>query len=218
MNIFQDGVNWEILREESDGWRHLTTASQPVVEIKGLSGSIWGTEEFRRRVFQSDEPLVRNMFLLQSMDNNERSLARFSLSTTFVPEKRGAQAGILLYHDDLNYIKLVIEGNTDGSTMIILAVQEAGAAEVVAMKSEMKNSTDTPMLLSFEKNETNNSKYVAKLNHEPLLSENGEVAHFNIPSLKPLKPAFMAHSFEGVSSPHASEWARFSDPELIFSD
>ena len=44
----------------------------------------------------------------------------------------GEQAGLLLYLDDENYVKLVVEGMRDGSVKICFGIKNAGAASIVS--------------------------------------------------------------------------------------
>lgn len=104
-----------------------------MVKIFGEEGSIWGTAELRKVWFPDQEsPPVSNILCTEEpisfAHNYDQS---FSIEFDFVPNKHGAQAGVLLYFNDLNYVKYVIEGNRTGGTMLLVARQIAGEPKVL---------------------------------------------------------------------------------------
>lgn len=196
---------WEIVREEKIGWKH---DEDGALSIFGKTGSIWGTREFRLEHFHVDEPPVVNIFLANDGDNSVRG---FSLDVKCFPKIHGGQAGIVYYVDDLNYVKLVLEGNKSGGTMIILAVQADGEAEVSHKVGAYENDGASfhPLQLRFL---PVSDLEVGLAIH---ISGNGfnEVIHSD-KVVRNGRFGFMAHSLEAsIESEH--RWASFRNPSLL---
>lgn len=123
-----------------------------------------------------------------------------STSVVFVPKAHGAQAGVLLYSDDTCYVKLVVEGNKVGHTMIIFAVQYNSHPEVISKLQDFPND-GCPISLQLSLTSTGLSATV-----------NGNILEINqqsdvltsIACAPGLRAAIMAHSFE-----LEKDWASF---------
>eukprot|EP00051_Salpingoeca_urceolata_P033506 m.20937 g.20937 ORF g.20937 m.20937 type:complete len:243 (+) comp6312_c0_seq2:1452-2180(+) len=127
-NVDVAGARW--VREQPEHWR----VKGKVLDIEGLEGSIWATAEFRKQVFNDDAGPVNNVLVTP--------VAAAGGATTTVRVKtrtphHGAQAGLLLYASDADWVKLVVEGaKTAGHTMIVLA-QQSDFKPVVLAKAKL---------------------------------------------------------------------------------
>ena len=146
------GYEWRVIREEPSCWEIQTdqTSNNNTLHLQGVNGSIWATEAYRRKHYYKSEadvePAVKNIFILQSDFKLPPRISRsccmccfssilplhnrmhttnycFGISVQFIPKHYNAQAGILLYADDCNYVKLVVEGAKDSGTMVVFAIQ-----------------------------------------------------------------------------------------------
>ena len=99
------------------------------ISLRTLPGSIWGTHESRRRVGFSYSPAVSNIFVFKNVVAS--TITAYSLDVQYAPSVWGDQAGILIYIDDLNWIKLVIEGNRINNVDVILAKSVDGKPDVI---------------------------------------------------------------------------------------
>lgn len=190
------GVSWSVVRESRASWR--LTSEESILEIEGMEGSIWGTPELRLSQYGSSEEPVQNIFCFEGAP-----FQSFSATVCILPLKHGAQAGILVYVDDMNYIKLVVEGDKNGGTMIILAAQIDGLPSVLAKIEHVENDGSRAFCLSFNLTEDGQMLF-ASLDGEKILPA------CNVPSGegKTIKPALMAHSLG------PDNWARLVNFEI----
>jgi regulation of enolase protein 1 (concanavalin A-like superfamily) len=120
--MFPTKSDWRWIREAPESWK----SDGSCLELEGLAGSIYGTPEFQEATFGQKSPLVQNILL-----NSAPLKESVSVNVEFTPKIFGAQAGIVLYVDDDNYIKLVLEGNQTGGSMIVLGKEVNGEPNVV---------------------------------------------------------------------------------------
>ena len=138
-------ILWVWVRENASNWRAI---GQSALEIYGSEGSIWGTSDMRKIWFPGqDDKLVENILRIERPVTNDNQ--DFSVSITFSPSKYGAQAGILLYQNDLNYVKFVMEGNKKGGIMLIVARQIDGQPEALNKIDISEVCTTVSRTLSF---------------------------------------------------------------------
>ena len=123
-------------------------------------------------------------------------------AVSLVPRAHGAQAGVLLYEDDLNYVKLVVEGDKVGGTMIVLAAQIDGVPKVLAKLEDFPND-GTAIALSLSAGES--GELTASANEIALagVGKDEAIAIF-LASGRRLRATVMAHSFEAEE-----KWASF---------
>eukprot|EP00301_Raphidiophrys_heterophryoidea_P011097 c16603_g1_i1.p1 GENE.c16603_g1_i1~~c16603_g1_i1.p1 ORF type:complete len:225 (-),score=62.57 c16603_g1_i1:81-704(-) len=124
------------IREDKDNWQG---SADGEFEISCVQGSIWGSPESRLKNFGADDGLAKNI-LVQETGAQAGEKVQGVVTIEFVPDNYGAQAGILVYKDDGNYVKFVIEGNKTGGAMILLAEQINFNPRVV---NKVDVSTDT---------------------------------------------------------------------------
>ena len=104
---------WTWVHEEPTAWM----ISDGNLKLRTLPGTLWG-----------DLNNAHN-FLLRSVENFEAGLVT-RVKVTNAPQLMGEQAGLIWYHDDDNYIKLVKE-SLEGVQWIVLAREEGGQAVLI---------------------------------------------------------------------------------------
>ena len=116
--LFEDRLDaapagdWEWIRPARDGWWVLDRALQ----IKALPGTLCRDANDARNVLLRPAPAPA---------------FAVDVVVTSNPQTDAEQAGLVLYHDDDNYIKLVRE-YLDGRTYVVMAREDDGEFEVVA--------------------------------------------------------------------------------------
>lgn len=201
-----NNLPWTLIRENTPNWKVSSTDSSSLLSIYGTDGSIWGTKEFRIRVFGADSPPVQNISLLA----NDASITTTSLSVEiqFQPSKHGSQAGIVFYQDDLNWVKLVYEGNKTHGTMVIFAIQVDGEAEILHKVSDIENPKNTflPMKLELVQNDSNGTVFA--------ISGVGFNERITTPKFIPNgRLGVMAHTFDDAVE-EVDRWATFRNPSI----
>jgi len=186
---FQNWKEWSIIREAPKSWRVDSTG---VLEIEGLEGSIWGTPELRMEQFNSTEGPVSNIFCFTKFtDFGNVKLESFSVSVSFVPKSHGEQAGILLYANDLNWVKLVVEGNKTGDTMITLASQDDGNPKVLGKILNVENDGSRKFRLGLRIVE--GSSVEATVDNERISTSSSCILPTGAEKFE-IRPAVMGHS------------------------
>ena len=143
-----DSNRWTWVREDAQGWK--MDEARGCLCIKTQAGSIWGV--FGRsnpasNTLIAPAPAVKPSSSSSSSGDGEEGSAAaavaaaaaaavapfsFSVGVSLTITSWGEQAGLVLYADDDNWIKLVLEGARDGSTVALLGVSAAGQPSVVA--------------------------------------------------------------------------------------
>lgn len=216
--------SWDIIRSEPSSWRLTSrkahnssgsttseekeTQNVSILSIFGNEGSIWGTREFRLAVFHVDEGPVKNIFLLPPPSSSSQSLA---IDVRMKPCKHGSQAGILYYIDDLNWIKLVYEGNKTNSTMLILAINLNGDASVVRKVDPLPIMNDGNQFLHLRLQVLQPSSGMSLLYSASNLPE--ERVEMEKSLTGEGRFGLMAHSFSEASE-EFYRWADFQNPSL----
>lgn len=118
-----DGWNW--LREDTNDW----IVHRDGLHIRALPGTLWGKQNNARNLLLRPAP-AGDFAAEVTVDN--------------APGVPSEQAGLLLYGDDDNYIKLVKEMVKDGSIRVVFAREESGKAKVVR---EVPFATGTEVVL-----------------------------------------------------------------------
>jgi hypothetical protein len=194
---------WTWIREDSNHFSFANTNNE--LKIFGKEGSIWGTEEFRQRVFGSPGNLVENILLNDSNANSEQVI---SAEIKMFPSKYGSQAGILLYADDHNYVKFVLEGNKKNGTMIVIAEQYNGEADVRSKVDVIENdgSVFIPLTLQVIIKSEEETELRASYGAESL-------PPVTIHTIKNAKFGIMAHSFEDAVD-EERRWAHLKNVKI----
>ena len=104
---------WTWVHEEPTAWM----ISDGNLKLRTLPGTLWG-----------DLNNAHN-FLLRSVENFEAGLVT-RVKVINAPQLMGEQAGLIWYHDDDNYIKLVKE-SLEGVQWIVLAREEGGQPALI---------------------------------------------------------------------------------------
>jgi hypothetical protein len=217
-SVVWNDIEWECIRESPVDWKVIEDEKNhsQILSLFGIEGSIWGTREFRIQQFHVDEPSVRNIFLTSTSSiNAEVPFSSFSVEVKFIPLKHGSQAGIVYYIDDMNYVKLVLEGDKLGRTMVILAVQHHGEPEVIYKLADLVNDGKTFIPLSLTVSSTPSSSSSSS-NEGMKLHISGN--NFNEIIFTPKvivngRFGVMAHSFESAID-EVDRWAHFINPIL----
>lgn len=203
---FKSWSRWHKVREVEGSWRIDDTEK---LEIEGLEGSIWGTPELRLEQFGSSEGPVPNIFFFKNFTDIENmSAVSFAVSVHLLPKKHGEQAGILLYGDDMNWVKLVVEGNKRGGTMIVLASQENGDPQVVGKVDDVENDGTQAFRLSLRV--MGGRTVEAAVDDAPIATSSPCTIPNCAVGMK-MMPAVMAHSFG------PDTWASFRGQEVMWS-
>lgn len=126
MGLDQD---WTWVHEDPAAWR----ITDGILEMRTLPGSLWG-----------DSNNAHN-FLLRSVENFEAGLVT-RVKVVNAPQLMGEQAGLIWYHDDDNYIKLVKE-SLEGVEWIVLAREESGQAELINKSRISVESAELQLVL-----------------------------------------------------------------------
>ena len=111
---------WHWIRPTDSDW----SASDDGLRIKSLPGTLWLTSNN-----------AKNLLLRQLTATNGYSL---SVAVTSEPSRNGEQAGLLLYVDDDNYIKVVREFY-QGQLHLIFAREEEGRGEGIRYLPNTQN-------------------------------------------------------------------------------
>ena len=119
--------SWHWHREDPDGWHQVSAGDEAAnatqLEIVTAPGSIWGA-------FGRSNPAVNT--LLTDLPGGGRVPVRFEAIMDCRVTSRGQQAGLLVFVDDDNWVKLVIEANSSGEAKLLLGRSQDGDATVVA--------------------------------------------------------------------------------------
>jgi regulation of enolase protein 1 (concanavalin A-like superfamily) len=107
------GQGWTWVHEEPAAWKIVDGA----LHLRTLPGTLWG-----------DANNGHN-FLLRLVEDLSNGLT-IRVSVTNEPQLMSEQAGLIWYHDDDNYIKLVKE-SLEGVEWIVMAREEGGQPELV---------------------------------------------------------------------------------------
>ena len=105
--------DWTWVHEEPTAWK----IEENALHLRTLPGTLWG------------EANNAHNFLLRPAENLTAGFAA-QVRVTNAPQLMGEQAGLILYIDDDNYIKLVKE-SLEGEEWIVLAREEKGKSELV---------------------------------------------------------------------------------------
>jgi regulation of enolase protein 1 (concanavalin A-like superfamily) len=191
---------WTWIREDSNHYSFDNTDNE--LKIFGKEGSIWGTEEFRQRVFGSPGNLVENILL---KDGNASSEQAISAEIKMFPSKYGSQAGVLLYADDHNYVKFVLEGNKKNGTMIVIAEQYNGEAAVRSKVDVIENDGNIFIPLTLEVIIRSDEETELRASYGSEL-----LPPLTVHTIKNAKFGIMAHSFEEAVD-EERRWAQFKN-------
>jgi regulation of enolase protein 1 (concanavalin A-like superfamily) len=133
--IFEDHFNnklsdgWAWIHEEPKAWK----IGHNALHLRTLPGSLWG------------EINNAHNFLLRPAINLTEGLT-IQVNVTNYPQLMGEQAGLIWYHDDDNYIKLVKE-SLNGEEWIVLAREEAGEPKLINKTTIMGASAEIQFAL-----------------------------------------------------------------------
>ena len=105
--------DWKWVHEEPGAWK----VEEGALHLRALPGTLWG-----------DANNAHN-FLLRGVDFSQDGFA-IQVTISNQPQLVGEQAGLIWYHDDDNYVKLVKE-NLEGVEWIVLAREENGQPELI---------------------------------------------------------------------------------------
>lgn len=105
---------WWWLREDPSAWSLMNNT----LHLRTLPGTLWGTNNTAKNI------LLRPGILIEPGLTSE-------VTVTNHPEQQGEQAGLIWYHDEANYIKLVKE-SLQGSIWIVLGREQADDPTLVA--------------------------------------------------------------------------------------
>ena len=122
--------NWIWVHENPEAWK----LEDGVLYLRVLPGTLWG-----------DANNAFN-FLLYPVSVSIDGLA-IRVTVANQPRLMGEQAGLIWYHDDDNYIKLVKE-SLDGEEWIVLAREEGGKPELINKTTISSESAELQLVLA----------------------------------------------------------------------
>ncbi len=105
---------WWWLREEPSAW----SLKNNTLHLHTLPGTLWGTNNTAKNI------LLRPALPIEDGLSSE-------VTVTNHPENQGEQAGLIWFHDEANYIKLVKE-SLEGSEWIVLGREQDDSPKLVA--------------------------------------------------------------------------------------
>ena len=168
--------------------------------IKAFPGKLWFDND--KHIFNSTYQLPKNIMIFKDFSLNTKNI-NFKINLNFTPTLYGNQAGIILYISDLDYIKLVIEGNKNEGNMLMFSIQENKISRKIYKKDPIKITPYYKLELNI-----NNNIISAKFN-DAVLEHN-----ITIPSqwnVKKLYPGLMAYSTEKLFEIDKLDIATFFD-------
>ena len=155
--------------------------------IKAFPGKLWFDND--KHIFNSTYQLPKNIMIFKDFSLNTKNI-NFKINLNFTPTLYGNQAGIILYISDLDYIKLVIEGNKTGGNMLMFSIQE----NKISRKIYKIETIEITPYFKLEIN-INNNIITAKFN-DNLLENNITIpTQWNV---NKLYPGLMAYSTEKI--------------------
>ena len=107
-------AQWWWLREEPSAW----SLENKSLHLQTLPGTLWGTTNTAKNI------LLRPEMPIEPGLTSE-------VTVTNHPEHQGEQAGLIWYHDEANYIKLVKE-SLEGSEWIVLGREQDDSPQLIA--------------------------------------------------------------------------------------
>jgi len=114
---------WEWVRHEPAGARIKNGA----LELQAMSGSLWGKHNVARNLLVRPSPFpAGEPFAIEVRLN-------------FAPRSQAEQAGLMIYFDDANYVKVVREW-LDGQRFIVMAVENNDEGKAVAKVPELADT------------------------------------------------------------------------------
>ena len=119
---------WEWVRPEAAGVR----VAEGGLELRALPGTLWGKPNNARNQLVRPSPLPAGEPLT------------VEVTLTFAPETQAEQAGLMLYFDDGNYIKVVREG-LEGKRFLVMAVEKNDEGKAVAKVVEPSDTVTIRM-------------------------------------------------------------------------
>ncbi len=124
----QPEAPWEWVRSDASGVR----INEGSLELRAMPGTLWGKPNNARNQLVRPSPLPAGEPLT------------VEVTLTFAPETQAEQAGLMLYFDDGNYIKVVREG-LEGKRFLVMAVEKNDEGKAVAKVVEPSDTVTIRM-------------------------------------------------------------------------
>lgn len=119
---------WEWVRPEAAGVR----VAEGSLELRALPGTLWGKTNHARNQLVRPSPLPAGEPLT------------VEVTLTFAPEAQAEQAGLMIYFDDGNYVKVVREW-LDGKRFLVMGVEKNDDGKAVAKVVEPSDTVTIRM-------------------------------------------------------------------------
>jgi regulation of enolase protein 1 (concanavalin A-like superfamily) len=177
---------WEWVHEDAKGWR----ITDDGLQIRALPGTLWlGANNAHNLLVRALPEGVRDFTI--------------EVTVTNAPAAGGEQAGLVLYHDDDNYIKLVKE-SLEGKQWVVMGREQGGKGEMVK-RTEVKAK---PTKLRIAR--ANNIVTTSIQGEDGTWNELGHCAAVTN-TKSPLKIGVLSHGGPG----DAERWASFKDLRVL---